>query len=153
MVLFLPVLGWQEAVLELRTGGAVPWERELSHRSFSTWSPWQSSALLGFSFLENLGIFHCFLEACAGISRVTSVSGAGNASQRGWDLFFSGIKGIQCSSKNLPCRVMARSGLFLNLLLLSCVVCPLGMRSKGRAIHPKAGQKALQLLLHHFHQD
>lgn len=39
MVLFFPVLGWQEAELELRTAGtgrAVPWERELRQESISS---------------------------------------------------------------------------------------------------------------------
>lgn len=72
---------------------------ELSHGSISTWSSWQSSVLLGFSFVENFGIFHSFLKVCSGISHVTSMSGVGNTSQPGQDLFFLGSKASSAPPK------------------------------------------------------
>lgn len=87
---FFPVLGWQEVELELRTswdwrGCAVGEGAETSeHLLLVTLAKFCSCGL----FLEKLGVFHCFLEVCSGISRVTSVSGAGNTSQRGQGLLF-----------------------------------------------------------------
>lgn len=48
---------------------------------------------------------------------------------------------IQCCSKNLPCRVMTRSELFLKLLLLSCTVCPFGNEEQRQSNPPKGRTK------------
>lgn len=127
MVPFFPVLGWQGA--EDWKGcamgeGAEPQE----HLHLLTL---QSSVLLGSSFVENLGIFRCFL-----VSPLCQVQEMHPNEAK---ICFFWDQRHPVLLQNLPCRVMTRSGLFLKLLLLSCVVCPFG-NEEQRQSNPLKGR-------------
>lgn len=145
MVLFFPVLGWQEAEQELRTagtGGAVPWERELRQESISITHPGKVLFFWAFLAWKNWGFstvlsrraqeFLVSPELCVRCrKRIPTRPG----------LFFWDQR-HPVLPQNLPCRVMTRSGLFLKLLLLSSLVCLFGNEERqSHIIHPKAGQE------------